>query len=52
MRRNVDALGFALVRGEVRLGFLLYRSWGGGGGGGGGGGDMKGFKNLEKRLLK
>ena len=25
------------MRGEVRLGFLLYRSWGGGGGGGGGG---------------
>ena len=22
-------LGFALVRGEIRLGFLLYRSWGG-----------------------
>ena len=21
-------LGFALVRGKIRLGFLLYRSWG------------------------
>ena len=42
------------MRGEVRLGFLLYRSFGKGGGGGGGGGvwNMKGFKNWEKRLLK
>ena len=42
VRRTVDApgqnngdtggtfdLGFALVRGEIWLGFLLYRSWGG-----------------------
>ena len=47
MRRNVDALGFALVRGEVRLGFLLYRSWGGGGGGGGGGG-AGGYERIQK----
>ena len=39
------------MRGEVRLGFLLYRSWGGGGGGGGGGwwaaGNMKGLKKKK-----
>ena len=41
-------IGLALAREEVRLGFLLYRSWGEGGGGGGGGvGGMK-MKGLKK----
>ena len=36
-------LSLALVRGEVRLGFLLYKSWGE---------NMKGFKKWEKKAFK
>ena len=43
-RGNPFDLGLALVRGEVRLGFLLYRSWGE---------NMEGFKKTrEKRPFK
>ena len=40
------------MRGEVRLGFLLYRSWGEGGRGGGGGGGGGGGWSWEKKLFK
>ena len=36
------------MRGKVRLGFLLYRSWGGGGGGG----EYEGIQNLGEKCLK